>query len=194
MTDLRMRQLEREALYDDDALAQLNRARRRIGLEAFRRNIVHYLKTGYHHRLSPNGEIDPRVEQSPVHSACGATELWPRRNYERKRLCHYTPDKDKVTCKTCLRCLSSPNFHEGKPALHMSLKTVDGLRRICGARHGISTEIFEEVGCFGCLRMLRGEPRAPGHVLNARGRRRLRRQGMFARMSDSQSDPFRHGV
>lgn len=182
MADRGMRDLERRySVGDVSVLPALNAARRRMGLSIIRTKVVHYIKADYHHRIGKNGKIDARVDnRTYVYAACGSTQVWPRVGYGTKEI-HFTPDKAMVTCKTCLRCLKSPRFSEGRPALHWALKSETGLRNICGGLHGPSTDDPDSVGCGGCLRLITGKPRTlKGHSLNARGRRRLRRQTMFA--------------
>ena len=200
MADRDWRNLERAFLGGDTTvLPALNAARVRSGLPIFRLEIIHYLKTDYHHRLRGDGSIDPRVDQGRILSACGACELWPRAYYERKRTVRYTPDKRQVTCKSCLKVMGGLRFKEGPLRLHLLLKHEDGkVWTMCGGKFGQSTEVIDQVQCEGCLRKLTGKSRTVGgHELNARGRRRLRRQTMFAFKyppTGSQSDPFRHGV
>ena len=184
MSDTRLRELER--LYhegDRSILPMLNRARMRIGLEMIRHEIVHYLKTDYHHRLNRQGKIDPRVSTYHVYAPCGNAQLFPRAKGEELP---YTTLKEEVTCKGCLRSINGKRFSERPPALHMSMTLTSGLvRTVCGGRFGASTEDHNKVGCEGCLQALTGRPRNSKKLkLNARGRRRLRRQQMF---------PFKHG-
>lgn len=182
MSDERMRNLERQFLAGEvTVLPALNAARQRAGLPIFRVKVVHYIKADYHHRIGKNGNIDARVDnRTYIYAACGSTQVWPRTGYGMKPV-HFTPDKAQVTCKTCRRVLQSAKFSEGRPALHWALKSETGLRNICGCLHGPSTDDPDSVGCGGCLRLITGKPRTlKGHSLNARGRRRLRRQTMFA--------------
>ncbi len=176
MSDRDLRTLERRYHEEGEtALPRLNAARTRAGLDIIRGRIIHYLKAHYWHRLNEKGEIDRRVEQGNVWSACGSVTLWPRLHTKRKA--HYTPDKGCVTCKTCRRHLEAKSFKETNTRYHLERESGLGL---CGGRLGRMTQVKEDVGCYGCRRMFKGEPRAKGHGLNARGRRRLRRQGMYA--------------
>ena len=198
MADRDWRILDRRLQAGDvSVLPALNAARRRCGLEPIRFQIVHYLKRDEHHRLDGHNRIDVRVDRSPIWSACGGVELWPRGYTGFKRKVHFTPSREAVTCKKCLRSLGSPNFREGPPKLHLLLKHDDGREHhLCGGRYGGSTEVVEEVGCRGCMTRLTGRAQNRGHELNARGRRRLRRARTFAFKHPPpgpQSD-FRHGV
>jgi hypothetical protein len=162
---------------DAEALPALNRARARAGLPALRDKIVHFIRAHYHHRLDENDEIDRRVEQNNVYAACGGLTIWPRYPIERK--VRYTPHKDRTTCKTCLRVINAKSFKATKAKLHLE-RAEQPKMGLCGGRFGRMTQEKDEVGCYGCRRMFKGEPRTRGHELNARGRRRLRRQDMFA--------------
>jgi hypothetical protein len=194
MADRDWRALERVYLRGEaEALPALNVALRRAGLPIRRDRIIHYLSTDFHHTLGDDGWIDARAG-GHAWSSCGMANLGPRSREDRRKdkPCPYTPSKVVVTCKTCLRCLRSPKFEEGKPALHLLIKLPDGTERTrCGGKFGRSTEVVVDIGCTGCVRLISGKARAHGHGLNARGRRRLRRQTMF---TGSQSDPFRHGL
>jgi hypothetical protein len=191
MADRDLRSLER--LYnggDRSVIPALNGVRRRLGLSIIREKIVHYLKTDHHHRLDNDGKIDPRVDRWPVYGVCGQVELWPRHNL--RKSIHYTHLREGVTCKTCLRCLASPKFVEGAPRLHYAQETPPGIVwNTCGGTVGRSTTVLEDVGCRGCLRRLEGADQVPlGNTLNARGRRRLRRQQMFALRYAPSSQPL----
>lgn len=177
MSDRDLRTLERRYHEEGEtALPRLNAARLRAGLDIIRGRIVHYLKAHYWHRLNERGEIDLRVERGHVWSACGSVALWPRRHTKRKA--HYTPDKGCVTCKTCQRHLEAKGFKETATKYHLEWRE-PGVS-LCGGRLGRMTQVKEEVGCRGCRRLLKGEPRTTKvHKLNARGRRRLRRQQQF---------------
>lgn len=183
MSDRRMRELERlYAAGDVSILPALNAARQRNGLPTIRTKVVHYVKANGHHRLNREGVFDPRVDRSRVYSACGMAEVWPRQYYSPSKRIHYTPNKDEVTCKVCLKCINSPKFYEGEPALHWLQERINGPRNLCGAQWGRSTDDPDLVRCGGCVRLITGQNCARnGHKLNARGRRRLRRQQMFAR-------------
>jgi len=184
MADYDWRNLER--LYyagDVSILPRLNAARKRVGLPQIRLRIIHYLKADYAHAVGNDGWLDARVLPYGAWSICGSISISPqsREDRRKKRLCPYTLDKDQVTCKTCLRCLRSPKFREGKPALHRLMRLPSGHTRTrCGGKYGRSTEEPSEVGCHGCKLIVSGKPRTRGgHHMNARGRRRLRRQKMF---------------
>ena len=182
MSDLGLRQMERRYVAGDvSVLATLNAARRRHDLPIIRTRIIHYLDAGHHHLIGRDGWLDAR-SWNYFWSSCGMANLGPRStmNTRKKMLCHYTPDKEQVTCKTCLKCLRSPNFTEGAPALHLSVAVPGGTTRTqCGGKYGQSTEIANEVGCSVCMVATRGkQPRAHYDGLNARSRRRKRRRVM----------------
>lgn len=182
MADRDWRSLERRYLAGERSLLPaLNVARRRVGLTLIRERIVHYLKADFHHAVGNDGWLDPASESRWVYSICGSLRLYARSLHTKKKLCPYTPDKTLVTCKTCLRCLSSLKFREGKPRFHMLVRDLSGNTRTqCGGKRGRSTEDPKEVGCHGCVLVLSGKRRTRGgHGMNARGRRRLRRQSMF---------------
>ena len=148
MADRDWRVLERQFQGGDTTvLPRLNAARTRAGLPIIRVRVVHYLKAEQQHRLKPDGDIDPRVGDWPVYSACGGAQLFPRWN---QRKIYYTHIRERVTCKTCLRCMASPRFTQGVPKLHLLLKHDDGRQHhLCGGRFGGSSQVLEEVGCEG---------------------------------------------
>lgn len=182
MSDHRMRELERAYRAGDaSALKPLNAARRRQGLPMLRDKIVHCLKADFHHRLNQKGLITPRPGKRGAWSACGQAQLFG--SYNRSKA-HYTHIKEDVTCKTCLRCIASPNFTEGPVKSHLrgtalsdpQANEIRGNNAVCGGYFGEVTDALREVTCDRCIRLATGKPRTGWNKPNARGRRRMRRR------------------
>lgn len=180
--DTDIRTLERAWKADPEDLERLvayNRARRRAGLEPIRNKTIHYITSNHHYRLGDNGEIDPRYGKESVRPACNSTEVWPRTYYPKgSKKVHYTGDKERVTCKTCRKLIESPDFKEPAPKKHYPVEPQDADPFVlCGARWGVPV-ITERsyVSCRMCAAKLDKKPVNHVFGLNARGRRRQRRE------------------
>lgn len=177
-----LRKLERAYLADPGdrtALSAYNRGRLRSGLEPIRDKTVHYVTSDVHHRLDANGEFDSRYGKESVRPVCNATEVWPRSYFPKgSKTIHYTGDKEQVTCKSCCKRVENPNFKEPEPRKHFPVHPPSAEPFVlCGARWGvpvITSRVY--VTCRMCTAKLLKKPEGHQFGINARGRRRQRRE------------------
>lgn len=176
--DEELRRLERAYEQDPSALPALNRARRRNGLPVIRLKVVHYVTVDVHYRLGENGKLSRRFGDEAVWSLCRAAQVWPRTFYAKRDGVYYTSDREQVTCKSCDKILSKPDFKEPVAPKHLLVTIPDrDPYRFCGADTiWEATPHRHQVTCQSCRKLFTVQPLAAVKTTNTRQRRRLRRQ------------------